>query len=629
MANAFATNYTIPLSTNAMPFLWNLSRVMKKAGWTVTASSDGYTQDNTGVQSADKWGGNADPAADTYPPNSMSDYNYAWIVMRGPSTIKMPLSAAPSGTLIRGETITQATSAAEGELLGYVWDTVGLTGYAVILPRTGTFDNTHTVTGSTSSATFIPTGTVIVYGREIMFSKAGGNTASIGGYLGQIFYICADLSADASQFFSAIAGTLTLASSTTVAVGGATLSASFTLNVTSTAGYPTSGAVLVTTVANGNQIVTYTSVASATSFGGCNAATASTANSGAAVVALPTTPPGGLGTTIAAASNGFTLPQGTINVASTQGFPATGTLHIHVTGNSVTNPQIITYTGITATTFTGCTGGNAVLLTGQPITNFPTKAICVRGDIYGVITASTLPFGYAAMFNNLSTFSASNNGQAGCANAIASSGVSADGSFYALVSGIANSALSTGCIAFTRLDDTEPGDVDPYAWLSHKSGTLVTWNNWFTALSDGSHNSLSSATILLDTTYGGFIGYASRGGPVAANDIPTQWLGTISQTSTNFTTSWGGATALRILNHPAASPPILREPILLYNNGTQMGGFKQIKGRTRWIQVTNVGNIYDTFDNKTWIAGTSFVTGSPGTPTIIFGPYDGTTTPIL
>lgn len=65
-------------------------------------------------------------------------------------------------------------------------------------------------------------------------------------------------------------------------------------------------------------------------------------------------------TTIAAGSNGAVLPQTTINVVSTSGFPSSGIVNI----TSSTGSQVISYTGITGTSFTGCTGGTGTLSTG-------------------------------------------------------------------------------------------------------------------------------------------------------------------------------------------------------------------------------------------------------------------------
>ena len=65
-------------------------------------------------------------------------------------------------------------------------------------------------------------------------------------------------------------------------------------------------------------------------------------------------------TTIAALSNGVSLPAGTINVVSTTGFPGSGTIYVA----SSTGIQALAYTGTTSTTFTTVTGGTGVISTG-------------------------------------------------------------------------------------------------------------------------------------------------------------------------------------------------------------------------------------------------------------------------
>lgn len=74
-------------------------------------------------------------------------------------------------------------------------------------------------------------------------------------------------------------------------------------------------------------------------------------------------------TTIAAGSNGASLPQGTINVASTTGFDSSGDIFV----KSDAGIQTITYTGTTGTTFTGCTGGTGTLATGNSVTQSQDK----------------------------------------------------------------------------------------------------------------------------------------------------------------------------------------------------------------------------------------------------------------
>jgi len=95
-----------------------------------------------------------------------------------------------------------------------------------------------------------------------------------------------------------------------------------------------------------------------------------------------------LGTTITSASNNTTLPQATINVASTTGYPASGTFWVNTTQGF----QLITYTGTTGTTFTGCTGGTGLLLTGQAV-----NGVTLCGG--GVIRRTDLRVSFVRLFD--------------------------------------------------------------------------------------------------------------------------------------------------------------------------------------------------------------------------------------
>jgi len=111
-----------------------------------------------------------------------------WLLLQGPSTLKIPITAAPvaglSGvTFIRGENVAQATSGAEGEILGWVYDTDTTTGYLVIAPRvigTGAgvygWDTALTVTGATSGSTVDQSGTALEYRHQFMVSKENNAT---------------------------------------------------------------------------------------------------------------------------------------------------------------------------------------------------------------------------------------------------------------------------------------------------------------------------------------------------------------------------------------------------------------------------------------------------------------------
>jgi len=70
-------------------------------------------------------------------------------------------------------------------------------------------------------------------------------------------------------------------------------------------------------------------------------------------------------------SGSHTLPVATITVASTTGFAAQG--GIFVAG------QVVFYTGKTATTFTGCTGGSGVISTGSTVETHAERAVEIAG----------------------------------------------------------------------------------------------------------------------------------------------------------------------------------------------------------------------------------------------------------
>ena len=72
---------------------------------------------------------------------------------------------------------------------------------------------------------------------------------------------------------------------------------------------------------------------------------------------------GNVTTVVTELSDGDALPQAVINVKSTAGMPAAGTFVVFPAGVS----QVITYTGLTATSFTGCTGGAGTLRTNTVI----------------------------------------------------------------------------------------------------------------------------------------------------------------------------------------------------------------------------------------------------------------------
>jgi hypothetical protein len=76
--------------------------------------------------------------------------------------------------------------------------------------------------------------------------------------------------------------------------------------------------------------------------------------------------PAEVSTTIAALSNGLSLPQSVINVATTAGLPGAGTAYV----TTAAGPQAVTYTGLFGgTQLTGCSGGTGLMSTGGLVTS--------------------------------------------------------------------------------------------------------------------------------------------------------------------------------------------------------------------------------------------------------------------
>lgn len=147
----------------------------------------------------------------------------SWWCCQGPSTMKIPVGAgAPTGTFIRGENVTQATSGATGEVMGVITDSGGQ-GYLVIAPRaSGTGGgprgwSTNTITGAISGATITPTATAIEFVREIVFWRST-TTA------GHVYYQCIDQASEATPAVSGVGrfSAMTGSATTTQCPGGAT-----------------------------------------------------------------------------------------------------------------------------------------------------------------------------------------------------------------------------------------------------------------------------------------------------------------------------------------------------------------------------------------------------------------------
>jgi hypothetical protein len=124
--------------------------------------------------------------------------------------------------------------------------------------------------------------------------------------------------------------------------------AAFTLTVANggTAGFASSGHLLVATISNGTQLVAYTGLnAAANAFTGCTAP----ANAGIVADSAAVTQASTVIGSPALMQASFTL---TVNNGGTQGFARAGMLLVNNAANAA---QVIRYTGLGTNAFEGCT----------------------------------------------------------------------------------------------------------------------------------------------------------------------------------------------------------------------------------------------------------------------------------
>jgi hypothetical protein len=125
------------------------------------------------------------------------------------------------------------------------------------------------------------------------------------------------------------------------------LTGTFSLVASSTIGFPSSGRLYIQSSSAGFQTIAYTSI-SGLVFNGCTVVFGSGTTSGGDIIS------GNIPTFLTGGTYPFTLPQATINVASTANFPPYGGTIVITHGST---SDVVTYTGTTPTSFTGCSGG--------------------------------------------------------------------------------------------------------------------------------------------------------------------------------------------------------------------------------------------------------------------------------
>lgn len=215
-----------------------------------------------------------------------------------------------------------------------------------------------------TALTFTGTNTLYSTDQPHFTTSAGGDSITTSAWTSAT-------AASGTYIAGAVGGTPTITdpstgATTTLTVTTLPVPSAPTIAISTSAGMDTVSITVVSTPASGGSAVVGYKLYEGSTGGGEGAIAVAT-------LANPTT-------TVASGSNGAVLPQATINVGSTTGFPASGTIYIVIGGVQTA----VTYTGTGATTFTGCSGGSGTLATGQGVYanvtgSFPAQTTAAAG----------------------------------------------------------------------------------------------------------------------------------------------------------------------------------------------------------------------------------------------------------
>lgn len=557
------------------------------------------------------------------------DQATGWWNAQGPSTLKIPLAVAQApgvnGPFIRGENLTQAVTQAQGELLGYLFDAAA--------------QNTTIAAGSNGSS--LPQATISVAsttgfntsGTILVTTSAGVQTVTYTGTTGISFTGCSG-------------GTGTMSTGGAISQGQGYLVVQPRVDGYGADPHGWDHSHVITGALSGSQVTPNTTIIeffrevvfwkqntitsgsiyyqcldgyAESAFRFSNLSTTANAN------VTGVTAPGGttsIATTIAAGSNGASLPQATINVVSTTTFvAATAAAPATITVVTSNGPQTVTYTGTSGgTQFTGCSGGTGTMSTGGAVSQvgFPTNGTFV---IEGT-------GGSQAPVNWLLSGSVGNNfGRAAFigVNATYATGLSADGSFtVALGSPFVNSGSFLG-IMFTRVDNQEDGDVDPYTWYCPSSDTLYTPTRTVqtTTPSSNANDAWQPQALAVASN---FFRFWRRRGWGGANDMfqnGTFGLMTGAASST-IVISQNNFDREKLANTYNDTYVLEDVWCISYQNvssGATPTG-KQRKGSCRWLKAVEGGAGTDMYGGKIWLQLAN--AGTTQQYALVVGPWDGT-----
>lgn len=322
--------------------------------------------------------------------------------------------------------------------------------------------------------------------------------------------------------------------STTLAASSLTLGGT-TINVASTAGFASVGTLVITGPGNTNQTVTYTGLTS-TSFTGVSGGSGTFTS--ASVF--------GTSATASLAGSSLVLPNPTIVVNSTTGFPVSGSLTIDQSGNPA-SPQTVTYASTNAANFLNVTGGTGTFTVGtstvtsnfgQP--SFSSAPTTIVKDIMNSI-ASAFNRGIATQFTLPPSYWAANPSPlTGAASTASGSTTTTAAAVLTTTIPVVSTAgfATSGTLTISNGTDTETVSYTSTTGTAFLgvTGLGQTFTTGATIVQSANNTTTSAAAIPGGTlTVGSTAGFATTGTAVISNGPSNQTFTYTGLTGTTFT----------------------------------------------------------------------------------------------
>lgn len=283
----------------------------------------------------------------------------------------------------------------------------------------------------------------------------------------------------------------------------------------------------------------------------------------------------------------------------------------------------------------GSAGCTATIAPGGGGTNnsFPSRGSYVWVGTGG--SKSDARFALTTWTGNLS------NAQIMCADATFDVGRSADGSFTCAIGAPTNAGAYLG-FAFTRVDDQEDGDLDPYVFYAPSNDaqyaptrTALTGTYVVAGESFNANNTGTSSLCNLNT----FRGWRRRG--FSTDDAFQNYqLGLLCNGGSMYSNTTGSGTAALLQNTADVEVVATATVSTTTNTNSSYVGepiwavstqfnYRTYKGSCRWLRAVQGGTGTDTLGNGSsagyWL---QLNTGSSTQIPFVSGPWDGSTTPV-